>query len=52
MRGGINPGDIRVRFRVVGVVSELCMYVWMDYGREMGPYRPQMTVTVRTIPGQ
>ena len=28
------------------------MYVGMDYDPGMGPYRPQMTVTVCTIPGQ
>ena len=27
------------------------MYVWMDYDRGMGPYRPQMTVILCTIPG-
>ena len=47
MRARINPGDIRVRSRVVGVV-----YVWVDYDPGMGPYRPQMTVTLCTIPGQ
>ena len=47
MRRGINPGYIRVRSRVVGVV-----HVWMDYDPGMGTYRPQMTVTLCTIPGQ
>ena len=47
MRGGINPGDIRVRSRVVEVV-----YVWMDCDPGMGPCHPQMTVTSCTIPGQ
>ena len=47
MRGDINPGDVRVRSRVVGVV-----YVWMGYDPGMGPYHPQMTVTLCTIPGQ
>ena len=47
MRGDINPGDIRVRSRVVGVV-----YVWMGYDLGMGPYRPQMTETLCTIPDQ
>ena len=26
-------------------LSELYMYVWMDYDAGMGPYRPKMTVT-------
>ena len=47
VRGDINPGDIRVRSRVVGVV-----YVWMDYDPGMGPYRPYMTETSCTISGQ
>ena len=47
VRGGINPGDICVRSRVVGIV-----YVWMDSDPGMGPYRPQMTETSCTIPGQ
>ena len=33
-------------------LSELDMYVWIDYDPWMGPYRPQMTVTICTIPGQ
>ena len=45
VRGGINPGDIHVRSWVVGVV-----YVWMDDDLGMEPYRPQMTVTLCTIP--
>ena len=28
------------------------MYVWMDDDIGKGPYRPQMTVTLCTIPGQ
>ena len=35
----MNPGDIRVRSRVVGNVHN----VWMDYDPEMGPNCPQMT---------
>ena len=33
-------------------LSELYMYMWVDYDPGMGPYRPQMTVTLCTIPGQ
>ena len=33
-------------------LSELYIYVWIDYDPGMGPYRPQMTVTLCTIPGQ
>ena len=33
-------------------LSELYMYVWMDNDPGTGPYRPQMTVTLCTIPGQ
>ena len=47
VRGGISPGDNRVRSQVVGVV-----YVWMNYNPGMGHCRPQMTVTLSTIPGQ
>ena len=47
MRGGINPGDIRVHSRVVRD-----LYVWMDYDPDMRPYRPQMTATLCTIPTQ
>ena len=47
VRGGISPSDIRVRSRVVGVV-----YVWMDYNPGMGSYRPHMTFTLCTTPGQ
>ena len=28
------------------------MYVWMDYDRGMGPYHPQMTIALCSIPGQ
>ena len=33
-------------------LSELFMYVRMDYDPGMGPYRPQMTVTLCMIPGE
>ena len=33
-------------------LSMLYMYVWMGYERGMVPYRPQMTVTLCTIPDQ
>ena len=33
-------------------LSELYMYVWMDYDPGMGPYHSQMTVSLCTIPGQ
>ena len=33
-------------------LSELYIYVWIDYDPGMGPYRPQMTVTLCTIPSQ
>ena len=47
LRGGISPGDIRVRSRFVGVV-----YVCMYYDTGMGPCRSRMTVILCTIPGQ
>ena len=53
MRGGINPGDIRVRSRVVGdvyVLSRLqCVCGWMEYDRGIRPCRLQMTVNFCTI---
>ena len=45
MGGGINPGDIRFRPRVVGVVD-----VWMDSDPGMGSYRPRVTPTLCKSP--
>ena len=47
MAGGINPGDIRFRSRVVGVVD-----VWMDSAPGMGSCRPRVALTLCTSPGQ
>ena len=47
------------RYQVILVISvfvpglsELYMYVWMDYDPWRGPCHPQMAVTLCTIPGQ
>ena len=47
-------GEISILVMSVFVprLSELCMYVRMDYDRGMGPDRTQMAVTLCTIPGQ
>ena len=37
VRRGVNPGDIRVRSRVVGVVY-ICSLCVDGHDREMGPY--------------
>ena len=47
VRGGINPVDIRVFPRVVGVVD-----VWMDSDPGMCPYRARVTPTLCMNPGQ
>ena len=47
MRGGINPDDIRVRPRVVGVVD-----VWMDSDPGMRLYRARVTLTLSVNTGQ
>ena len=33
-------------------LSEVYVYVWMEYYRGVGPCRPQVTVTLSTIRGQ
>ena len=51
VRGVISPGGIRVRSRVVGVVF-LCMCGWITIVGYVRPHRPQMAVSLCTIPGQ
>ena len=43
VRGGIDPGDIRVRLRVVGVAD-----VWMNSDPRIEPYRPRVALTLCT----
>ena len=47
VRGGVKPGDNRVRPWVVGVVD-----VWTDFDPGMRPYRPKVTFPSCTSLGQ
>ena len=58
--GGVgNYSHTAGRYQLVPVISafvpglsELYMYVWMDHDPGVGACRPQMSVTLCTIPGQ
>ena len=47
LRGGIDPGDLRFRRGVVGVVD-----TWKDSDPEMGVYPPRSTLALCRIPSE